>query len=206
MSEIIVSDIVSGSIDGEGIFDKLMQAIDIRLDKQFNLQRITGPDYASVYLGAMQGALQQSIAFALGKEQADKQAELLVEQALLTGQQTIVAQGQASKLGSEKSLLDQKTFTEQAQTQDTVNSLAVTGLVGKQKELYGRQSDGFLRNAEQQAVKAFTDLWSIARSTIPDETFLPHNADQQSIDVMLRKLAEGVQVTQADLNTEFVDL
>jgi len=69
------------------------------------------------------------------------------------------------KLDSEIALLDQKTLTEEAQIRDTVDTVAVTGLVGKQKELYAAQTDGFARDAEQKIMKIMFDAWSVARST-----------------------------------------
>ena len=60
--------VTNNVVTGSGSFDDLMEAVNIHLDAQFNLGRITGSDYATVYLGAMQSALQQSVAFTLGLE------------------------------------------------------------------------------------------------------------------------------------------
>ena len=70
------------TVTGTGVFDDLMEAVNAHLDAQFNLGRLTGADYATVYLGAVQSSMQQSVAFILGKQQADKQAELLEAQKL----------------------------------------------------------------------------------------------------------------------------
>ena len=70
------------TVTGTGVFDDLMEAVNAHLDAQFNLGRLTGADYATVYLGAVQSSMQQSVAFILGKQQADKQAELLEAQTL----------------------------------------------------------------------------------------------------------------------------
>ncbi len=247
MSEILISEIVSSNPQGDSIFDKLMNAVDVRLDEQYRKQRISGADYASVYLGAMQTVLQQSIAFALGREAADKQADLLVEQALLIeeqalkatadtaevtsatirndlladstiakntadialsgkradliGEQELNVQAQVTKSGAETSLLNQKKLTEEAQILDTVNEDDVAGLVGKQKELYSNQTLGFIRDAEQKGAKAFTDLWSIAKSTDTDLP-LPYNADRVALDVILDKVAEGMGVILPDPEAE----
>lgn len=198
MATINISDIVSDAIDGDGIFDKLMSAVELRIEAQYNDGRILSQDYATVYLGAMQSVLQQSIAYTLGVQQADKQADLLVEQANLV-------KDQSSKAQAEKDLLNQKKLTEQAQILDTVDGNAVVGIVGKQKALYTNQADGFLREAEVKAAKIFTDLWTIAKSTSPDdlELALPLNVDQSSMDAVLLKLAEnGLNMTQAELGTQ----
>lgn len=69
-----------GVVTGSGVFDNLMEAVNVHLDAQFNSGRLTGKDYATVYLGALQSTIQQSITFVLGEQAADKQAELLTKQ------------------------------------------------------------------------------------------------------------------------------
>ena len=69
-----------GVVTGSGVFDNLMEAVNVHLDAQYNSGRLTGAEYATVYLGALQGTIQQSIAFVLGEQQADKQADLIDKQ------------------------------------------------------------------------------------------------------------------------------
>jgi hypothetical protein len=68
------------TVTGSGIFDDLMEAVNTHLAAQFNLGRLTGTDYATVYLGAIQSSLQNSVQFVLGRQQADKQADLIASQ------------------------------------------------------------------------------------------------------------------------------
>jgi len=192
MALIEVSDIVNTDLNS-GVFDELMDAIESRLQEQYEKGRIKGTEYATVYLGAMQSALAQSVQFVLGKQTADKQAELLDKQASVTG-------AQLTKTQAEIDLLNQKKFTEEAQIKDLVDGSSVEGLVGKQKELYTRQADGFLRDAEQKAAKVFSDLWSVARSSDPDATPLPQHVDQASMNVILEKVAEGIGIDKASLD------
>ena len=88
MSEINISEVTAGTVDGIGYFDKLMQSATVHLDTQWKLNRLKGSDYATVYLGLTQTVLQQSLTFALGRQQADKQADLLVVQANTTQAQS----------------------------------------------------------------------------------------------------------------------
>ena len=76
MTAISITEVTEGSIAGTGSFDKIMSAMQIRLEEEFNQGRITGDDYANVYLGAMTASMQQAVAFVLGKQTADSQAEL----------------------------------------------------------------------------------------------------------------------------------
>jgi hypothetical protein len=82
MADIQVSDITNSTAltDGDGIFDKLIQAVERHIDGQFNKGRLAGTDYANVYLGSMQSVLSESIKFILGEQQADKQADLIQAQ------------------------------------------------------------------------------------------------------------------------------
>lgn len=59
--------------DETGIFDKLMQSINNNIEKQYLNNRITGSDYATVYLSSLQSALSQSIQFSLQEDIVEAQ-------------------------------------------------------------------------------------------------------------------------------------
>jgi hypothetical protein len=61
------------TVTGNGVFDDLMEAINTHLTAQFKLGRLTGADYANVYLGAVQSSLQTATEFALRKALTDAQ-------------------------------------------------------------------------------------------------------------------------------------
>jgi len=134
-SSLTVTDNV---VTGTGAFDDLMEAVNIHLEAQFNLGRITGSDYATVYLGAMQVALQQSVAFVFGLE----------------------------KTNAEVTLINQKEVTEYGQTfQTTKTTPNDNSVLGRQINLYGEQAKGFKWNADQKYLKTLLDAWSINIST-----------------------------------------
>ena len=134
-SSLTVTDNV---VTGTGAFDDLMEAVNIHLDAQYNLGRITGSDYATVYLGAMQAALQQSVAFVMGLE----------------------------KTNAEVTLINQKEVTEYGQTfQTTKTTPNDNSVLGRQINLYGEQAKGFKWNADQKYLKTLLDAWSINIST-----------------------------------------
>ena len=130
--------VTNNVVTGSGAFDDLMEAVNIHLNAQYDLGRITGSDYATVYLGAMQSALQQSVAFALGLE----------------------------KTNAEVALINQKEITEFGQTiQSTKVTPNANSVLGKQITLYGEQAKGFKWNADQKYLKTLLDAWSINIST-----------------------------------------
>ena len=106
---ITIDNVTTGTLAGTGAFDKIMASINVNLTEQFENQRITGADYATVYLGAMQSALEQAIQFlsvqsgiAIGESQsaqdlAIKQAqqELTEQQALTEAQKTVLIRQQS---------------------------------------------------------------------------------------------------------------
>ena len=130
--------VTNNVVTGSGAFDDLMEAVNIHLDAQFNLGRITGSDYATVYLGAMQSALQQSVAFVFGLE----------------------------KTNAEVTLINQKEVTEYGQTFQTTKATPnANSVLGRQITLYGEQAKGFKWNADQKYLKTLLDAWSINIST-----------------------------------------
>ncbi len=66
--------------NGTGVFDKLMQSVEIRLDAQYKAGRLEGTKFADVYLGSMQSVLSESIRFILQEKTTAEQAALLAEQ------------------------------------------------------------------------------------------------------------------------------
>ena len=76
MTTTELTDLTNGSVvnsewTGTGVFDILIGAVNKNIELQYQKGRITGGDYAQVYLGGVQAVLQQSIQWVL---QADTNA------------------------------------------------------------------------------------------------------------------------------------
>ena len=125
-------------VTGTGVFDDMMETVNAHMAAQFNLGRITGSDYATVYLTAMQATVQQAVAYTIGMQKGN----------------------------AEESLLFQKEITEFAQT-DKATKVAPTStsIMGRQANLSGEQAKGFKWNADQKYLKTILDAWSINTST-----------------------------------------
>ena len=120
--------------DGDGNFDNLMKVVTLHLEKQFTDGRITGTDYATVYLGALQSTLAQAVSFTLNMNKANEEADLLA----------------------------QKTTTEYAQTLVTGNTTPnANSVTGKQITLFTEQAKGFKWNAENKYLKSLLDAYAI---------------------------------------------
>jgi hypothetical protein len=94
------------------------------------------------------------------------------------------------KTVEEKQLLLWKTTTEKAQT--LALGVDNDSVIGKQKALYGAQTDGFVRDAEQKAAKLLADSWNVRRTT--DENILadPAGLGDANIARAINKLLTGV--------------
>jgi len=262
MADITLEQLTTGVVTGDGVFDKLMASVNAQLLEQYKQNRLTGADYANVYLGSMQSAMSQSVAFLLGEQAADKQADLLDQQILQSIAQTNlieeqtqsedkqnatdglidkqildlisqtatrdnesvekvnVLQEQVLKTEAEQNLINQKTLTEEAQTEDVLSNATVVftpkvvdgegyeitpavglGVVGKQQVLFAKQTDGFQRDAEQKATKILMDSYTIRRSTDSAE-LPPTKAENTDIDQFIEQLAIGsnVSLTESSFN------
>lgn len=92
MAVIANSDLTDKTVagtPGTGTFDVLMESSNLYLQEQYNEDRITGAEFATVYLGTLQAVLSQAVQFLLGQQAADKQAELLVAKKILVEAQTL---------------------------------------------------------------------------------------------------------------------
>ena len=194
-------DLTTKVVNGTGIFDELMTAAHAHLDQEWGKQRITGTQYAEVYLGQMTAVLQQSVAFLVQRDaiylnnlltqaQIDKASK---ELALLDKQIELI-EAQIASQEANNALIAQKVKTEKAQIQDTVDGEVVVGVTGAQTALYKQQKEGFIRDAEQKALKIISDTW-ITRKTVDDGTPLPTGFDTGAVDAFTRKVADGVEVT-----------
>jgi len=110
-------DLTTGTLDGAGAFDVIMKAVSLHINEEFTKGRITGKEYATVYLGSVNAALQTAVAYlTIGKE--------------------------VEKLNAEIALTRQKVVTELAQTSDNIptglgfnDENVLEGMLLKQKEL-----------------------------------------------------------------------
>ena len=87
MTKIVdINDFSNGSIDnsnpqepkweGTGVFDIIMKAANENIKIQNQTSRITGAEYAEVYLGTMQTAISESMRFILNRDQSTKDLEV----------------------------------------------------------------------------------------------------------------------------------
>ena len=109
MAEINTNDLTTSQVGGTGVFDQLMLSSTAHLLVEYNKNRIKGTEYSKVYLGAMDSAMSQSIAFILGRQRADKEADLIDEQIGKAKEETLLVIAQTAKLMAETDLTKEQT-------------------------------------------------------------------------------------------------
>lgn len=146
---------------------------------------------------------KQLLATQIEKIQAEKAS--VEQQTLNAAKELLVLEAQICKLqaeydmimetklktAEERALLQWKAATEKAQTLGT--GVDPDSVVGKQKQLYQAQADGFKRDAEQKAAKIMSDSWSVQRTT--DNELAPsatNKLDAASIGRAIGKMLDGV--------------
>ena len=138
--------------NGTGYFDKLMKTVNLHIDEQYKLSRLTGTDYATVYLGSMQSAMTEAMKFALQEQLTEAQTKLLEDQdaeLLLNGTEN-------RKLVNEKVLNEADKRLSTAKARDVQEA---------QRKLYARQLIGFDDSKAIKAFEAQTNAWALFSSS-----------------------------------------
>ena len=136
---VAITDVTEDCLDGNGAFDKFMSAMDKHLEREYKQNRITGSQYAEVYVTMAQQAMGQSVSFALQKDQARWQAiqaqmqariaEVQATQALIelekTKLETVQAQFQMNLTAAQFGLTKMQTATEEANHDSVTADVAI---------------------------------------------------------------------------------
>lgn len=90
MVDITTAQLTTGttSVTGNGVFDEMMKAIVAHLTVEYKAKRITSDTYPQIYLGAMQTALTQAVAFLTQRPLIERQAATEESKKLLVERQT----------------------------------------------------------------------------------------------------------------------
>jgi|TARA_B110000240_G_scaffold198339_2_gene258475 hypothetical protein len=139
------------STDGAGNFDNLMKVVTLHLEAQFAAGRITGTDYATVYLGALQSTLAQAVSFTLSMNKANEEATLLEKQQSKVNADTLLVDATKLKVVAEETLLGKKSTTEDKQI----------AVMTQQIALFVQQAKGFKWNADAKYLKTVLDAYAV---------------------------------------------
>ena len=181
MSMIVdINDFSNGSIDnsnpqdpkweGTGVFDIIMKAANENIKIQNQTSRITGAEYAEVYLGTMQSAIAEAMKFLLNKDQIIKDLELKQAQIDAIEFDTLIKQEQSAKdLALKQTQIDvglEEKRLKAAQA-DAFPIQSAKDLEVKQAniDLLNRQREGFDDNKYQKLFEAQMNAWALMFSS-----------------------------------------
>jgi hypothetical protein len=95
---------------------------------------------------------------------------------------------QLQQLTAQRDLTKEQIESQRAQTLTTrVDGTPITGLMGKQRDLYDQQITSYKRDAEVKTAKLFTDAW-VTMKTIDEGITAPNGFTNTSIDQILTTL------------------
>ena len=165
VTTIDIADVTTGSLDGTGSFDVLMQTMTLHLMREYAAGRITGDVYAKAYVEVLNATLAQATQFVVSQAQVAANDELLAAQIRQIDSNILTNEAQVRQIDGQIELLGYQGISEQAKYLDTVNGLTIAGTIGKQKEIYAAQAKGFKDSALQSVAKTMIDTWSVRRTT-----------------------------------------
>ena len=158
MATLDVKNITTGTIDGTGTFDVMMQTVFLHLQREYASGRITGDMYAKAYIEIMNNTLAQATQYVVAAFQATANDDLVAAQIRKINKDIELVTEQIE-------LIDYQGVSEQAKYLDVVNGQVIAGTIGKQKDVYTAQTKGFKDSALQSVAKTMIDTWSVRRST-----------------------------------------
>jgi hypothetical protein len=212
--------------EGTGIFDILLEKMETRIQEQYDAGRITGSDFATVYLGTVQAVLQSlnkdkaamdaAIAEATVEKQwgydvtTDVNGDLVLGASTGTGlidEQVTKAQnevdlviGQVAKIYADVALVGQQQESELAQT-----SNATGGLLKAKQDLIAAQTLGFASDTKQKILKQMLEGYAVTLS-IAGVATAPHATREPYIDALVFEILDDIGSTAMSNSAAVPDL
>ena len=186
-----VKSLTTGEKEGYGLFEELMRAANSHIQAEHEAGRISGTNYATVYLGMMQTAMQTAMQYALQYPTVNKQIELMNWQISQAEKQDKLLEydrmakhianetakynlckilpEQLTKAITENLVLRYRADQEYAQTHDRLpDGSEVGGAVGKDIYLKDTQAQSFVKNTEIQVGKLYSDVLNVIYAASPE--------------------------------------
>lgn len=194
-----VTELTTAEIAGTGVFDVLMQSVKNHVQEEHAKSRITGKEYATVYLEALQSTMAQSIEYLLraktlgfeldnlGKQGVllDHQAEIAIKDAQLKFAQ--IAQTQA-----QTELTEQQVKSAEAEAHKIPVEIS---LLRSNLELAGVEKD--LRIAQVSLAETEKDIavYNLANKTPVEVELLQAQTDNAQSQIALTE-AQVIKITE----------
>ena len=137
-TKVDITDLTHASVEGNGVFDVLMRAVNAHLQKEWSANRLKGTEYSTVYLGALESTMNASLQFLLARDKTNAELDILKQQLvnlkveeINAGKQGVLLDKQAAQIAAQTSLT----------TKQELQVVAETLNVPKQGTLIDAQKD-----------------------------------------------------------------
>lgn len=131
---IKIEDVTTGEVEGRGLYDELMRTSKAHLEHEFSEARITGSDYATVYLGMLTANLSTATNFVLQYELNNIELEVRQEALKNTIKEGLLLDAQLAQLNAQTALLEDELVSlrpKQAIQLENQNTLLTTQNAGQ---------------------------------------------------------------------------
>jgi hypothetical protein len=203
-TQVDLTNITSGTLDGTGTFDKLLATMQLHIEREYDAGRLLGADYANVYVASIQAAMSQAIQFELTKSQVAAQTDLTLEQIETQNQQTLLATEQAKQAVIQTRIV---TASELDQIAIAVNQKSLSDEQLEQSLVQGSILDEQALQAEKQTSLTTTQD-AIATATKQGQIDIQANqvllADEQVIQSEVQGDILDEQLKQAEKQTALI--
>ena len=185
-TKVGITDLTHASVEGNGVFDVLMRAVNAHLQKEWSANRLKGTEYSTVYLGALESTMNASLQFLLARDKTNAELDILKQQLVNLKVEEINA-------GKQGILLDK-----QATDLDAATALKVQQRLNAIDEL--------LTASQQRTNLASENLGIISRTAISNQQLLnlqveKDNAIKQGLQLTAQTLLVGKQELQVIAET-----
>lgn len=164
---------------GEGLVDQLMATFNFHLDSQYNQGRISGADFAQVYVGSISAVMQYSTQYLLG-------IMLIDEQKAKAGAEVSLMEKQEEKIEGELALI----ALQEAELRYRIEQLLPLEKQKLELEVIRVQQEGLLIEAQIRKIDAEINM------LIAQEVLMEKQADK--IDKEIEFLGWKIQTEEAN--------
>ena len=195
-------------IDGNGAFDYVMTVLRKHLEREYENGRITGAEYTKAYIAMTQYALQYSVQYLLGKDQAYYQSLGAMTQALM---------GNLEAYGAKVKLAIAQAQAHTTKAQYAAQVLQLAGVEAntdnaKQQELNLKQQEKLLKEQTEQAHAQVSDTQLDGKTPVSGYTGNQNSLLKQQVtsfkkDAIIKaaKIYSDSLTTQLSMNTATVE-
>ena len=221
-TKVDINDLTHASVEGNGVFDVLMRAVNAHLQKEWSANRLKGTEYSTVYLGALESTMNASLQFLLARDKTNAELDILKQQLvnlkveeINAGKQGVLLDKQAAQIAAQTSLTTKQELQVVA---ETLNVPKQGTLIDAQKDVQVQQKlnleaqklntpkEGALVDAQRALTeqKLLTEQDALLTATaqrfvlMAQATGFANDAKQKAAEIMVRGFSVIATTTEMD--------